>query len=75
MMYFTLGLFLSTLIGLSGVFDQRPVFDPDDHTAPTFADDKPRIDRFARGLKEDIVNREAVQLKKAPTSPCGRGRA
>ena len=32
---------------------QRPVFDPDDHTTPTFEDDKPRIDRFAQLLKEN----------------------
>lgn len=33
---------------------QKPIFDPDDGAGRTFEQDKPRIDRFAKAMKEDI---------------------
>ena len=33
--------------------NQRQVFDPDDGAGRSFEQDKPRIDRFARAIKED----------------------
>lgn len=32
---------------------QRPIFDPDDGGGRTFEQDKPRIDRFAKAMKDD----------------------
>lgn len=38
---------------LIGQCPQRPIFDPDDGMGRTFEQDKPRIDRFAKAIKED----------------------
>jgi len=32
---------------------QRPIFDPDDGAGRSFEQDKPRIDRFAKAMRED----------------------
>jgi hypothetical protein len=60
---------LSASIGLTGIVDvglrrtkpidhliqseQRPIFDPDDGSGRSFEQDKPRIDRFAKAMKEN----------------------
>ena len=67
-MYTTISLMLSASIGLTGIVDvglrrtkpidhliqseQRPIFDPDDGSGRSFEQDKPRIDRFAKAMKE-----------------------
>jgi hypothetical protein len=41
-----------SLGSLEGRSPQRPIFDPDDGAGRTFEQDKPRIDRFVKAMKE-----------------------
>lgn len=54
----TISVVLSVVMGLIGSIDvrspQKPIMDPDDGSGRTFEQDKPRIDRFAKAMKDNM---------------------